>query len=291
MDEADLTVCRQAFAIQMLAKAGIRHDEALLAAFSQVPRERFLGPPPWKMRDWNRYVDVPSSDPVVLYQDALFALQAERHVNNGSPSLHARGLHRLKLREGETVCHIGAGSGYYTAIIARLVGRSGRVVAVEFDEDLARQAVRNLEDYENVEVIHGNGLEWPSKETDAIYVNFALHYPALPWIEKLSTRGRLLFPLGTPAMGAGGKLLGSTSQAGLFLFQRQDTGFSAQHLQPVSFVWGEGIAGDIATYAALEKAFRSGGLSRIDRLRWGAERTEGEWHSQKHWGLVASALH
>jgi protein-L-isoaspartate(D-aspartate) O-methyltransferase len=73
----------------------------------------------------------------VVYQDMLFALASQRGVNNGSPSLHARCLHALSLREGERVAHIGAGTGYYTALIAHLVGAEGHVLAVEFDPALA----------------------------------------------------------------------------------------------------------------------------------------------------------
>lgn len=291
MDEAELKICRRAYAVQMLAKAGVKKDEALLNAFATVPREDFLGAPPWKMRDWKRYVEVPSGDPVVLYQDLLFALQADRQVNNGSPSLHAGALHRLKLRKGETVCHIGAGSGYYTAIIAEIVGETGRVVAVEFDAELAGHARRNLERYANVEVINGNGLEWPREPADAIYVNFALHHPAEPWIDKLADGGRLLFPLGTPAMGAEGRLLGVTAQAAFFLISREEHELSARFLQPVNFVWGEGISGDVSTYAALDRAFHAGGLNRIHALRWNAAKTEQEWYSQERWGLVMAALH
>jgi protein-L-isoaspartate(D-aspartate) O-methyltransferase len=115
------------------------------------------------MRDWRRYVDIPSSDPVVLYQDLLFALQAERQVNNGSPSLHASGLHQLALQQGQTVCHIGAGSGYYTAIIAA----SSAMMAVSSLSNSTRRwqsKPLNLSEYRNVEVIHGNGLEWPQQQ-------------------------------------------------------------------------------------------------------------------------------
>jgi len=36
-------------------------------------------------------------------------------------------------RAGEHVVHVGAGVGYYTAILAHMVGGSGRVTAIEFD--------------------------------------------------------------------------------------------------------------------------------------------------------------
>ena len=42
-----------------------------------------------------------------------------------------------QLRDGESVVHIGAGVGYYTAIMATLVGNQGRVIAIEYEKELA----------------------------------------------------------------------------------------------------------------------------------------------------------
>ena len=79
-DMSRLALCRQAYAQQILAKAGIADDASLMQAFASVPREDFLGPPPWQTIDflgpprWRRgngdvYSDLLSHDPVVLYQD------------------------------------------------------------------------------------------------------------------------------------------------------------------------------------------------------------------------------
>jgi protein-L-isoaspartate(D-aspartate) O-methyltransferase len=40
--------------------------------------------------------------------------------------------------------HIGAGAGYYTAILAELVGAAGRVTAIEFDAELGARATANF---------------------------------------------------------------------------------------------------------------------------------------------------
>ena len=48
-------------------------------------------------------------------------------------------------RKGDRVLQLGAGSGYYTAILAELAGPRGRVDALEIDEALAAAAQRNLE--------------------------------------------------------------------------------------------------------------------------------------------------
>ena len=76
----------------------------------------------------------------MLYQDLVIALDPARGVNNGSPSLHAKLLEALGPKPGEHIVHVGAGAGYYSAILAELVGPTGRVTAVEFDAALAERA-------------------------------------------------------------------------------------------------------------------------------------------------------
>ena len=67
-----------------------------------------------------------------------------RGINNGQPSLHAASIEALAIAEGETVLQIGAGAGYYTAILAHLVGPAGKVIAYEIEPDIAGRARENL---------------------------------------------------------------------------------------------------------------------------------------------------
>lgn len=287
MNQEALANCRKDFAFRMLSKEGVQEDEALLRAYATVPRERFLGPPPWKMAGWGGYVDT-SEDPSVVYQDALFALQHERRINNGSPSLHARGIHKLGLRHGKTVCHVGAGSGYYTAIMSLLVGEEGHVTAIEFDGELAARAEENLREYHNVRVVHDDGFGWPREPADAVYVSFAVHRPAEPWVERLTIGGQLILPLGVPDADATGPT-GLASLAGFFLFRHEDHAYAAEYLGPVAFVWGEAVKGAFDGYRRLEAAFRAGGADKVRALRWKAERQGTEWYSEADWGLVFDA--
>jgi hypothetical protein len=95
---------------------------------------------------------------------------------------------------------IGAGAGYYTAILAELVGPKGRVVAYEIEQDIAQRAAANLARYPQVEVRARSGVEdLPS--ADAIYVNAAASHPLRAWLDALKPGGRLLFPL-QPARSA-----------------------------------------------------------------------------------------
>jgi len=270
--QEDLTVIRRAFAKQMLAVSGIASDPRLEEAFAITPRERFLKDPPWQFaRPPMGYEMLPSQDPAVLYQDVVLALAPGRGVNNGSPSLHARWLHALSIREGERVAHIGAGAGYYTALIAHLVGESGHVLAVEFDPELADLARANLADRPNVTVIRGDGAEWPREDVDAVYVNFSVERPADAWIDRLRPGGRLIFPLGVPRprqSPAGG--VHSLYGAGFFV-TRLEHGFSAKWLHPASFVCAEGrLATPGPEREALKAAFERGGAEFVRSLIWRA---------------------
>src|SRR6266446_9679553 len=62
---------------------------------------------------------------------------------------------------GEHVVHIGAGTGYYTASMAHLVGPSGKATGIELDPGLAERARDNLSSYPDVDVVCGNGAVVP----------------------------------------------------------------------------------------------------------------------------------
>lgn len=286
MSLEDQPAHRRNYALQLLAKAGVDDNERLLAAFARVPREDYVGPPPWIFDDVysGGYRPVASTDPIVLYQDVLVGLKTEKGINNGSPSLHAAAFDAFKIREGETVVHMGAGVGYYTAIMAELVGPSGRVIGVEYDASLAQRAKANLASYANVEVVQGDAFDWPKEEADVIYANFALDHPPEAWIEKLAPYGRLIFPLGIPAIEKSRS--GFTRHAGYLMIDRQARGFGAHFLQIVSFIWGESTRPvPEGRHAGLEAAFRARGLRRVRSLRWKTEATGEEWYGEKDWGL------
>ena len=114
--------CMAAAARQPAWPPGYAWQTRLEGAFEAVPREMFLPPGPWHIEAApGRYVETPNADSRFLYQDVLVAIDKERGINNGQPSGHARFMGQLEPRPGETVVHIGAGTGYYTAILSVLV--------------------------------------------------------------------------------------------------------------------------------------------------------------------------
>lgn len=197
--------CREAYAEFVVRSVGTP-DPRLRAAFATTEREHYFGPGPWLIMGGAWSGPSLTADPGQLYQDVLVSLAADRGINNGQPTLHARCLAACRLAPGETAVHIGAGTGYYSAILAALVGPTGCVVAYEIEPDLAERARRNLQHVPNVHVVAGSATGTALPAADVVYVNAGATHPPDPWLDALNPQGRLIFPL-TPDTGYGGMLL------------------------------------------------------------------------------------
>jgi protein-L-isoaspartate(D-aspartate) O-methyltransferase len=264
---------RQAYASEVTRSAHVQ-DPRIEAAFAAVPREDFAGSPPWRIGSGGLFGLRSSDDPVRLYEDVLVAIDAQRGINNGQPSLHAQSIAALELKEGETVVQVGAGLGYYTAILAELVGPMGRVIAYEIAPDIAEQAAANLARYPQVEVRARSGVE-DLPLADAIYVNAAASHPLRPWLDALKPGGRLVFPL--QAAGSSGAML---------IVTRPDHGqaWPARLLTGVVFIACEG-GQDAEMARKLDEAFRRGRTERVRSLRFGGAPSEADWVRGDGWAL------
>jgi protein-L-isoaspartate(D-aspartate) O-methyltransferase len=206
---------RYAEELRFTAKLGSR---PVVNAFATVPRERFFGPGPWRILSpmaMPEYWTTEDADPRHLYHDVLIAIDEARRLNNGQPSLWARMYDHLKLSRGDHVVHVGAGTGYYSAILADIVGRAGRVTAIEIDPMLAARAKENLAaGWPQATVVAADGfLFQPDRPADAIVVNAGVTHFSPVWLDALAAEnGLLLVPL-TNAERWGGFLM-ITRQAG-----------------------------------------------------------------------------
>jgi len=208
---SDLEAVRQFYAEELRAVANLK-SERLVKAFAKVPREHFLGPGPWQIvNPWwletdPSYRTTSDADPRHLYHNVLVGIDPNRRLNNGQPSFLAFLIDSLELQEGEHVVHIGCGTGYYTAIMAEVVGSNGRVTAIEIDPDLARHARSNLSYLAHVQIIEGDGGKHDPGPSDAILVNAGVTHPSLVWLDSLRHGGRLLLFLTaeTDTAGSGG---------------------------------------------------------------------------------------
>lgn len=241
----------------------------------------------FRLRD-GAYVDTASADPTLLYTDDLFGIAPERKINNGQPSFHAYLLRHAAPRTGEHVVHVGAGVGYYSAIMRELVGPSGRLTAIEFEPDIAARARRNLASYANACVLTGDGSSLVFDDADVIYVNAGATRRAQIWIDRLKDGGRLVLPL-TTALGFGVENLeNAVVHGGVFLIRREGVTFSARWISPVVIYPCAGMRDD-ASEKALAKAFASGGAERVTRFYHGEDvPAERCWMKAPGWSLAYS---
>jgi protein-L-isoaspartate(D-aspartate) O-methyltransferase len=273
-DAERLQARRSAYARQITAAAGIPPGSEIEAALATIPRERYVGIPPWRVLSGRGRLRTTSDDPAVLYQDVLISLGGEPGLNNGQPSLHAMCLAALALKRGDRVVHVGAGTGYYTAAIAMLVGETGVVDAYEIEPDLAERAKANLAEFKQVEVHSRSGAAAPLPECDAIYVNAAAAEPLAIWLDALRPEGRLLFPLA--ATDGTGEML--------MLTRKSDTEYAARFLCPVQFVPCIG-AQDEHAGRVLQAAYRRGHWRDVRRLVRNNTPEESCWLASEGWWM------
>jgi len=207
--------CRRFYADEVRFAANI-NSSSLIEAFARIPREKFLGLGPWQIASpearamslsggiKTAYTQI--DDPRDLYHNVVVVLDKEGDINNGQPSALARWIDEVDLKPGERAYHLGCGVGYYTAMIAEVVGPTGSVIGVEFNPNLAARAKENLSGYENVTVHAGDGATFDPGPCDGMFINAGATHPLPLWLDRLNVGGRLVVPLTmdmTPTLGVG----------------------------------------------------------------------------------------
>jgi len=272
---SELDKIRRRYAEELAGKVALRSTR-LVEALAAVRREDFVGPGPWlTLRAPEGYVSTPDGDPARLYADIPIALDPGRLLNNGAPSLVSALIDALEVEEGQRVLHVGAGTGYYSAIFGELVGRKGRVTAIELDRGFAARAARNLAPWPQVTLVAGDGTRYPAESADAILVSGGCTHPKSLWLDGLLPGGRLLVPLTgfrapPPAARFGRNLAGQA-----LLIRRQGERFAARFLvgMGISFCLG---ARDLVHERLLVESFRAGGAAEVRSLVRAAHPRDGK---------------
>ncbi len=175
---ARLSMVRNQLLPNRLTDAGV--TEAIIA----VPRERF----------------VPKPLAGVAYLDEDILLGRDRYLME--PRVFARLLQAAEIDEDDVVLDVGCGNGYSAAVISYL---AGAVVALEEDEELARNAGELLAELErdNVAVVSGSLRDGnPSQGPyDVVFVNGSIEAVPDALVAQLSDGGRLLCVVGGARIG------------------------------------------------------------------------------------------
>ena len=262
--------CRFFYAQEVRWTANLS-SQALIDAYARVPREKYLGPPPWQIGSADdRAMSISgmanmnyltTDDPRDLYHNVVVALDVANNINNGQPGALARWINALKLRAGDHAYHLGCGVGYYTAIIAEVVGAGGRVVGSEVHSGLAARAKENLSGYPYVSVHAGDGAQFDPGVCDAMLINAGVTHPHPLWLERLREGGRLVLPITMtlapmPSVGAGI----------VVRITRRGGAFSAEFVSPVAIFSCSSVR-DPQLEAPLAKALSGRALLKLKSVR------------------------
>lgn len=189
---------------QLIAK-GIS-DYRVLAAIAEIPRDYFV-------------------DEAMAHQAwDNTALPIGHGQTISQPYMVARMTELVVEHDPAHVLEIGTGSGYQTAILARLVQHVYTVERIKSLQYQARRRLRNLE-LHNISTKHGNGWDgWASKGPfDAILVTAAASEVPQALTDQLAEGGRLVIPVGD-------------AQQSLMLVERSGSQLIRRALEPVRFV-------------------------------------------------------
>ncbi len=169
---------RELMVQEQLAARGVR-SPAVLAALGRVPRHGFL-PPALQDR---------------AYADNALPIDCQQTISQ--PYMVARMTELLELERDARVLEIGTGSGYQTAILARL---AGRVFTIEWHLRLMTQAAERLAELglHNVAFRCGDGSLGGTEQApfDASSVTAGAPDVPEPLKEQLTVGGRLVVPTG-----------------------------------------------------------------------------------------------
>jgi protein-L-isoaspartate(D-aspartate) O-methyltransferase len=277
-----LEEARQWFAEELRA-IGHLADERVVGAFAIIPRERFAGSGPWRLFNiGDGYWSTPDDDPRRLYHNVLIGLDEARGINIGEPVLWARHLDRVGVKQGDRVLQLGAGTGYYTAILAELVGTDGRVDGVELEAALAAAAQRNLEPWPQAHVRHGDATVPVDGAWDLVVAFAGATTPLGWWVDALAVGGRMLLPM-----------TGPRSRGGFMLrLDRRRVGVAARSVGWVAFypcAGARSTTDEAAISAALGDPIGQQAVRSLRRDRH--ERDDTCWLHGEGWCLSKHEMH
>jgi protein-L-isoaspartate(D-aspartate) O-methyltransferase len=177
--DADLfEIRRRKMVERQILPRGVR-DALLLEAMREIPREIFVDE---ALRGQ-------------AYADNALPIGYGQTISQ--PYIVARMTEMLKVSRTDTVLEVGTGTGYQTALLARL---AGRVLTLERIAELAAKAVANLGwlGFDNVEVLVADGSVGMPERSPFDRILVAAGAPAVPpsLIAQLKVGGRLVIPVG-----------------------------------------------------------------------------------------------
>jgi protein-L-isoaspartate(D-aspartate) O-methyltransferase len=180
---------------------GVRQiSAAVMDAMAAVPRDKF----------------VPVAEKAYAYDNGPLPIGHGQTISQ--PYIVALMTQLLSPERDDVILEVGAGSGYQTAVLAKLVHR---VYSIEIIPALAQEAKQRLKKlgYANVEVLRGDGYYGLEKygPFDGIIVTAAASHIPRPLKDQLKPGARLVIPVGLPHATQHLMLVEKDAAGGMFI--------------------------------------------------------------------------
>ncbi|SHO55375.1 protein-L-isoaspartate(D-aspartate) O-methyltransferase [Vibrio quintilis] len=199
--------------VHFLVRSGI-DDKRILEVIRELPREYFV------------------SQAMIHQAYDNNALPIGLGQTISQPYIVAKMTQLLNLSSGSRVLEVGTGSGYQTAVLAKLVDHVFSIERIKSLQWDAKRRLRKLDIY-NVSMKHGDGWQgWEAKSPfDAIIVTAAAASVPQALLEQLAENGCLVIPVGD-------------NEQTLLKITRRGESFHSEEIEMVRFV--PLVAGDLA---------------------------------------------
>jgi protein-L-isoaspartate(D-aspartate) O-methyltransferase len=197
----------------------IKEREILL---NYLEREKYLRTVQVRraMEEVDRRDFVRTSDRLSAYDDTPLSIGQGQTIS--APHMVAMMLEELKLSEKDNLLEIGSGCGYHAAVASRLVSKVTTIERIPYIYELACE---NLDSYDNIEIINGDGSRG-FRDTcpyQKIMVTCGAPRVPPPLIDQLEIGGLMVIPVG--GRGAQELLTVERTTDGISVFRRPGVAF------------------------------------------------------------------
>ena len=145
------------------------------------------------MEEVDRRDFVRSSDRLSAYDDTPLSIGQGQTIS--APHMVAMMLEELKLSENDNLLEIGSGCGYHAAVASRLVSKVTTIERIPYIYELACE---NLDSYDNIEIINGDGSRGFRDNCPYQKIMVTCGAPRVPppLIDQLEIGGLMVIPVG-----------------------------------------------------------------------------------------------
>lgn len=171
--------------IDSLIEQGWLKTKTIKEAFSKIKREDFLPESVKNLAELNEALPIGSDQTI------------------SQPAVVAFMLEQLQPKEGDKILDIGSGSGWTTALLSEIVGKKGKVFALEIVSELKEFGENNVKKYGFIEegitqfiLTDGSKGFLAKAPYDKILVSAACNEIPSIWKEQLKVGGKIVAPVG-----------------------------------------------------------------------------------------------